>query len=89
MAVAAIHHDPRYWDEPEKFLPERWIGEDGKFTGRNAFLPFGVGMISFIYCASFFLGCSFHGVKRLDKISVHWVNHFDRPSFHWINNLYQ
>ncbi|XP_037799814.1 cytochrome P450 2L1-like [Penaeus monodon] len=43
MAVAAIHHDPRYWDEPEKFLPERWIGEDGKFTGRSAFLPFGVG----------------------------------------------
>ncbi|XP_042882010.1 cytochrome P450 2L1-like [Penaeus japonicus] len=43
IAVAAMHHDPRYWDEPEKFLPERWIGEDGKFSSKKGFLPFGVG----------------------------------------------
>lgn len=25
----AIHHDARYWVEPESFLPERWLAEPG------------------------------------------------------------
>ncbi|XP_047471897.1 cytochrome P450 2L1-like [Penaeus chinensis] len=43
-AAASIHFDSRYWDQPEKFLPERWLDKDGKFcTKREGFLPFGVG----------------------------------------------
>jgi cytochrome P450 len=37
-----MHHDPRWWADPSRFLPERWI--DGEpAVRRHAFLPFGGG----------------------------------------------
>ncbi|MPC47869.1 Cytochrome P450 2L1 [Portunus trituberculatus] len=43
-AIFTIHNDPRYWDKPEEFKPERWLDQDGKFvTKKEGFLPFGVG----------------------------------------------
>ncbi len=45
--IYSIHHDPRYWDSPEEFIPERFLpGEDGSMspalTG-PAYIPFGTG----------------------------------------------
>ncbi|XP_042884301.1 cytochrome P450 2L1-like [Penaeus japonicus] len=43
-AIASVHYDPRYWKQPEKFMPERWLDAEGKFnTKKEGFLPFGVG----------------------------------------------
>ncbi|XP_042219419.1 cytochrome P450 2L1-like [Homarus americanus] len=43
-AQETVHHDLRYWDRPDKFLPERWLDQQGKFTTKKeGFLPFGVG----------------------------------------------
>ena len=43
-----MHHDPNYFPEPEKFMPERF-SEDGKSARENeAFLPFGTGQRSCI-----------------------------------------
>lgn len=43
-AAGAMHHDPRYWNNPEKFMPERWLDDQGKFTTKKeGFLPFGIG----------------------------------------------
>lgn len=41
----AIHHDERYWQDPEEFRPERWLDEEGRyFPGAHApFLPFSAG----------------------------------------------
>ncbi|XP_068216738.1 cytochrome P450 2L1-like [Palaemon carinicauda] len=43
-ATMSIHHDDRYWDDPDRFLPERWLSPEGKFVMRKeGFLPFGTG----------------------------------------------
>jgi len=37
-----LHHDPRWWPEPEAFRPERWLVDDPD-RPRYAFVPFGGG----------------------------------------------
>jgi cytochrome P450 len=38
-----VHRDPRWFDEPEKFSPERWEGDLAKRLPRFAYFPFGGG----------------------------------------------
>jgi cytochrome P450 len=42
------HHNPKYWDEPEEFRPERWIGDAAKKRTPYTYLPFGGGKRSCI-----------------------------------------
>ncbi|GGM74458.1 cytochrome P450 [Dactylosporangium sucinum] len=42
MPVYLIHRDPRWWDEPERFLPDRWLRTQQPHA-RFAYLPFGAG----------------------------------------------
>lgn len=37
------HHDPRWFDAPEQFKPERWIGDLEKRLPKFAYFPFGGG----------------------------------------------
>jgi cytochrome P450 len=53
VSPALLHRDPRWWPEPERFQPERWLRHwpgktrrfDPKAPGqpRGAYLPFGAG----------------------------------------------
>ena len=45
--VYSIHHDPRYWDSPHEFIPERFLPQaDGAMPAAFAspsYIPFGTG----------------------------------------------
>jgi len=44
IPVYGLHHDPQYFENPEKFNPERFIGERKKESFNcGAYLPFGLG----------------------------------------------
>jgi cytochrome P450 len=38
-----LHHDARWWPQPEAFRPKRWISEAAADRPRSAFVPFGGG----------------------------------------------
>ena len=45
LNVYAIQRDPEVWEEPDKFIPERFVGEAGKKRiASSSFLPFSKGM---------------------------------------------
>lgn len=43
VPVFLLHHDPDYWEKPEVFDPERFLGERKKQIKPLAFQPFGAG----------------------------------------------
>src|SRR5437899_5154416 len=44
MSQYVMHHDPRYYNEPERFDPERWSSEAKSSLPRFSYFPFGVGI---------------------------------------------
>ena len=44
-----IHHDARTWEDPDAFLPDRWLDDQGRYVfQQNGFVPFSVGRRSCI-----------------------------------------
>ncbi|XP_032683018.1 uncharacterized protein LOC116849715 [Odontomachus brunneus] len=44
IPIYALQHDPKYFEDPEKFYPERFLGEQKKhILNTGAYLPFGLG----------------------------------------------
>jgi cytochrome P450 len=43
MSQWLIHRDPRFFEQPEKFLPERWTEELARNLPKFAYVPFGGG----------------------------------------------
>lgn len=41
IATFAAHRDPRWWKNPDAFIPERWAEKDDR--PKHAYLPFGAG----------------------------------------------
>jgi len=41
-AITFVHEDPSIFEDPHRFLPERWAGKDGKALSPH-FVPFSEG----------------------------------------------
>jgi cytochrome P450 len=42
------HHSPKYWEKPEEFIAERWLGDAARKRKPYTYLPFGGGKRSCI-----------------------------------------
>ncbi|XP_053683834.1 probable cytochrome P450 9f2 [Sabethes cyaneus] len=43
LPIYGLHHDPKYYPSPEKFIPERFSDENKSNVNLGAYLPFGIG----------------------------------------------
>lgn len=44
MNIYAMHHDTNYWNDPDQFMPERFIHPEGHYYVPNSsYMPFSVG----------------------------------------------
>src|SRR5262249_19585383 len=43
MSQWVMHRDPRFFERPEAFEPDRWLGEAAARIPAGAFFPFGIG----------------------------------------------
>ncbi len=43
MSMYVVHHDGRYWDQPDEFLPERFATANEENIPKYAYFPFGGG----------------------------------------------
>lgn len=39
----AVHFDPKYWDDPQVFRPERFLNDKGQIEKPEYLIPFSVG----------------------------------------------
>lgn len=44
MSIFSLHRDPRWFPEPDKFIPERFLPEQTADRHRFAYLPFSAGL---------------------------------------------
>ncbi|XP_070574353.1 cytochrome P450 2U1-like isoform X1 [Ptychodera flava] len=42
-SVWSVHHDKKYWQDVETFLPERFLDETGNIVHKDAYIPFSLG----------------------------------------------
>lgn len=43
ISINSLHHDPKYYPEPDRFIPERFSDENIADRPSHTFLPFGDG----------------------------------------------
>ena len=43
MNIYSLGRSEKYWDEPNKFKPQRWLRQGGKNFHPFAYIPFGAG----------------------------------------------
>ncbi|KAK8093652.1 cytochrome P450 67, partial [Apiospora hydei] len=59
-----LHRDPRYWQRPDEFLPERWGRTGGRRWGRMGLLTFPFLLVSTLFILHHYInalrGLSFH-----------------------------
>lgn len=61
----AVHTDPRLWQRPETYMPDRFLNAEGRFVTPQAFIPFQAGE-----------GVSYTYIRELRGLEAVWLLHY-------------
>jgi cytochrome P450 len=57
MAHYQLHRDPRNFERPNEFVPERWTTKSEMILNRGAYMPFSMGKQHFYFVSSSEMTC--------------------------------
>jgi cytochrome P450 family 6 len=93
VSILGLHHDPKYYPDPQKFDPERFSEAEKKKRPTFCYLPFGEGprmcigsvsICNFVYRGNFKFGTSeFIVITRTE--AKQFCFNFDKHYFHIAN----
>ncbi|XP_070559962.1 cytochrome P450 2B4-like [Ptychodera flava] len=80
MNLLSVHYDPKYWQNPEEFRPERFLDENGNVNEPEAYIPFSMGCrecmgknlantSSFLFFATLLKTFTFEAIDHVPKLS--------------------
>ncbi len=82
MPQCVVHRDERWFDDPETFLPERWLDPDFETNlPRFAYFPFGGGPRTCIGNHFALMEATLILAKLLDETEIEVATHFDDLAF--------
>lgn len=55
VSLGDLHRDPNYWEEPDKFKPERFIDNNAAIINSANLHPFGLGTLFLLLYQYFYL----------------------------------
>ncbi|OBS75727.1 hypothetical protein A6R68_17822, partial [Neotoma lepida] len=67
-----LHRDPKYWPEPEEFLPERFSKENKGSIGPYVYLPFGNGPRNCIGMRFALISMKLAVIRVLQNFTLHF-----------------
>ncbi|GJQ72048.1 hypothetical protein Trydic_g3149 [Trypoxylus dichotomus] len=73
VLTSALHRNPRYYVNPNMFMPERFLGNDN--TTLNSYMPFGGGLRNCIGTKYAMMSMKTFLAKFLMKFTIESVNH--------------
>lgn len=96
--VYAIHHDPKYFPEPERFNPDRFSDENKDSIQQGTYMPFGIGEIIFLifltisnsnklYSNSYIIFFKVHAIVLVNMISILLQNDISVATSESLNNI--
>jgi cytochrome P450 len=82
LPQCVVHRDPRWFDDPESFLPQRWLEPEFEDNlPRFAYFPFGGGPRTCIGNHFAMMEATLILAKILDETELEVETHFDDLSF--------